>query len=154
MINRPALLFILCALALPPLSSAQQNKLLVSPVVPVTVKRGGTVTDQVKVAVLSGFHVNSDHPTDEFLIPLKLTWTTGPLTVKSVTYPKAEDIKVGSEVLPVFTGNFAIQTVFEVPRNAPSGTAEMVGKIRYQACNNQMCFRPSSADVRLPVIIE
>ena len=30
----------------------------------------------------------------------------------------------------------------------------MTGKLRYQACNNEMCFRPSSVEVKLPVVVE
>lgn len=104
--------------------------------------------------MLSGFHVNSDKPKDEFLIPLKLTWTSGPLQVKSISYPKPEDVKVGNQTLVVFTGAFEIQTEFSAPPQTALGSSTMVGKIRYQACNNIMCFRPATVDVRLPVSIE
>lgn len=98
--------------------------------------------------------MNSDKPNDEYLIPLKLTWTAGPLESKSISYPKAEEIKVGDQNLVVFTGRFGIETQFKVPDNAPAGTSTMTGKLRYQACNNEMCFRPASAEVKLPVSIE
>ncbi len=112
------------------------------------------MTQTLRVVVQPGFHVNSDKPKDEFLIPLKLTWTAGPLEAKSVTYPKPEEIKVGKEMLTVYTGTFNIQTEFKAPENATSGSVEMTGKLRYQACNNEMCFRPASIDVRLPVAIQ
>lgn len=117
-------------------------------------KRGAAADEKLKVTVLEGFHVNNDKPKDEFLIPLKLTWTGGPLEVQNVAYPKPEEIKVGTQMLTVFTGAFQIGTKFHVPANAPVGTAIMVGKLRYQACNNEMCFRPSSVEVHLPVAIE
>ncbi len=106
------------------------------------------------MAVLPGFHVNSDKPKDEFLIPLKLTWTSGPLEAQSFSYPKPEEITVGTQRLLVFTGNFQIQTKFRVPANAPTGAGTMMGKLRYQACNNEMCFRPSAAEVHFAVSIE
>ena len=108
----------------------------------------------LKVSVLPGLHVNSDKPKDEYLIPLKLTWSGGPLETKSVTYPKSEDIKVGGQDLAVFTGSFEIETEFKIPAKAPTGTATMAGKLRYQACNNEMCFRPASTEVKLPISIE
>ncbi len=101
-----------------------------------------------------GFHVNNDKPRDEFLIPLKLTWMGGPLESQGISYPKPEQIKVGSQLLLVFTGTFQIQTKFQAPANAPPGNAIMVGKLRYQACNNEMCFRPASVEVHLPVSVE
>ncbi len=98
--------------------------------------------------------MNSDKPRDEFLIPLKLTWTSGPLEVKSIRYPKPEDVKVGNQTLADFTGTFEIQTEFAAPPQATPGSSTMAGKIRYQACNNIMCFRPATVDVRLPLSIE
>lgn len=141
-------------LCLPLFSPAQQNKLAVAPPEPLTVKRGSTAAENLRVEVLPGFHVNSDHPKDEFLIPLKLTWQEGPLKTQSINFPKAEEIQVGNDHLLVFTGTFDIRTNFAVPSNAPAGSITITGKLRYQACSNQMCFRPASLEVKLPVTIE
>jgi DsbC/DsbD-like thiol-disulfide interchange protein len=133
---------------------AQQNKLSVRPPEQISVKPGASVVETLKVVVQPGFHVNSDKPKDEFIIPLKLTWNDGPLEAKSTSYPKPEEIQVGGEKLTVFTGAFNIQTDFKVPEHAPVGATAMTGKLRYQACNDQMCFRPATVDVRLPLVIE
>ncbi len=153
-LNRQVLRVALCALCLPFLSQGQQNKLAISPVEQISLKPGGAVTQTLRVVVQPGFHVNSDKPKDEFLIPLKLTWTSGPLEAKSITYPKPEEIKVGQEMLTVYTGAFNIQTEFKAPGNVAPGSVEITGKLRYQACNNEMCFRPATLDVRLPVSIQ
>jgi DsbC/DsbD-like thiol-disulfide interchange protein len=132
---------------------AQQNKIAVAPPDPLSIKRGAPASQDLKVTVLPGFHVNNDKPKDEFLIPLKLTWT-GPLEAKSVTYPKPEEIKVGGQTLVVFTGAFVIQTSFKAPEGLAAGSTAMTGKLRYQACNNEMCFRPATIEVKLPVAVE
>lgn len=142
-------------LCLLPLSlPAQQNKLVVKPSDQVTAARGQHVSVAVKASILSGFHVNSDKPTDAFLIPFKLTWDNGPLTLKSVAYPKGQDMQLGPQKLNVFTGDVQVESEFEVPAQAQPGNTVLTGKIHYQACNNQMCFRPSSADVRVPVVVQ
>lgn len=74
--------------------------------------------------------------------------------MKSIAYPKPEELKVGNEMLSVLTGTFTIETHFKAPEGASAGPGEMVGKLHYQACNNQMCFRPSTIEVRLPIVIE
>lgn len=153
-IGKPARLKLLAILCLPLCSLAQQNKLSVSPADQLSIKRGASAPQTLKVEVLPGFHVNSDKPRDEFLIPLKLTWTGGPLEAKSINYPKPEEIKAAGLTLVVFTGSFAIQTDFKAPPNAAPGPATVTGKLRYQACNSDMCFRPATLDVHLPVIIE
>lgn len=133
---------------------AQQNKLTVAQPEEITVKRGGAVTQTLRVTILPGFHVNSDKPRDEFLIPLKLSWTDGPLETKSITFPKPEEIKVGNNMLLVFTGTFEIRTEFKAPENTSAGAASMNGKLRYQACNSEMCFRPTSTDIRVAVVVQ
>lgn len=141
-------------LCLPRFSPAQLNKLAIGPVEQITVKPGANVRQQLKVIVQPGLHVNSDKPKDEFIIPLKLTWVGGPLEAKSISYPKPEEIQVGGRTLTVFTGTFKIETEFQAPAQAQAGTATMTGKLHYQACNNQMCFRPGTIEVRLPLAIE
>jgi hypothetical protein len=133
---------------------AQQNKISVRPPDAITIKRGASATETLQVVVQPGFHVNSDKPKDEFIVPLKLTWTPGLLDVKGVAYPKPEEAKVGSQDLLVFTGTFAVKTQFQAPAHAAPGPATLVGKIRYQACSSDMCFRPSTIEVKLPVVIE
>ena len=98
--------------------------------------------------------MNSNKPRDEFLIPLQLTWSPGPLTAESVSYPQSEDIKVGPDTLSVFTGKIVLVTKFRAGSEASALPATVTGKLHYQACNNQMCFRPVTVDVRLPVVIQ
>ena len=134
---------------------AQANRAAaVLPAAPIAVKRGGTIDQNLVVDVRPGFHVNSNKPKDEFIIPLKLTWTGGPLVAEKITYPKAEDMKIGDQVLSVFTGKFTIQTAFKAPEQAPASSQSMTGKLRYQACDNRMCLRPVTVDVQVTVTIE
>ena len=133
---------------------AQQNKVIVTPPETLTIKRGAGAASALKVNTLPGFHVNSDKPKQDYLIPLALTWTSGPLKIKSVTYPAPEEIQLGPDTLDVFTGTFDIKTDFSAPSAAPAGQTVMTGKLHYQACNNRMCFRPATIDVKLPVVVE
>jgi hypothetical protein len=42
----------------------------------VAAARGAAVEARIPVTVDAGFHVNSNHPSEDYLIPLKLTWTS------------------------------------------------------------------------------
>jgi hypothetical protein len=119
-----------------------------------SVKRGQTARQTLQVSLRSGFHVNSDKPRDEFLIPLKLTWTSGPLQAKQIIYPKPEDVKVGDDTLNVFTGKFTIETEFLAPTQAQAGIATMQGKLRYQACDSRSCKRPATITIKVPLSIQ
>jgi len=134
---------------------AQQSKVVtVLPAEALTAHRGATLAQRLTVTVKPGYHVNSDRPKDEYIIPLKLTWTSGPLDAKTTVYPKAEEIQVNGQALTVFTGTFPIQTEFQVEPNATPGTVTVNGKLKYQACNNEMCLRPVTIDIPLQVTIQ
>ena len=117
-------------------------------------KRGAISSQSLNVAIVPGFHINGDKPKDEFLIPLKLTWSDGSLETKGIKYPAPEELQVGAEKLLVLTGSFQVTTQFKAADNAPAGATTVSGKLRYQACNNQMCFRPATAEISLPVLIQ
>src|SRR5436305_13050869 len=76
--------------------------LSVDPPAQVTVKRGEEFSQKLTVSIQPGFHVNSNKPKDEFLIPLKLTWAPGTITAESVSYPATEVVKVGNVMLSEF----------------------------------------------------
>lgn len=136
------------------LSLAQQQRLTVETPAQVTVKRGAQFTQKLSVSIQPGFHVNSNKPKDEFLIPLQLTWSPGPVNAESVLYPQPEDIKVGADSLSVFTGKFVLETTFRASNQPLNMPASVVGRLHYQACNNQMCFRPATVEIRLPVVVQ
>ena len=52
-------------------------------------KRNAALQVKIPLVVKDGYHVNSNQPSEEYLIPLKLTWTEmGALEGGTVTYPK------------------------------------------------------------------
>ncbi len=132
---------------------AQSNVLTVVPPAKITAKHGDAVTAKVQVQVQSGYHVNSNTPTDAYLIPLRLTWESTVWQPGEVTFPKPvlEKYEFAEKALSVFTGNFEIVTKFKVPAEAPSGLNIVAGKLRYQACTNQMCLPPKTLEVKFSV---
>ena len=119
--------------------------------------RGAGVEAKIPVSVLPGYHVNSNKPTLDYLIPLKLTWTaTGALESGEIAYPKPSLEKYDFEEKPlsVYTGNFDITAHFKVAANAPAGPGAAAGKLRYQACSNKACYPPKTVDVTIPYTVQ
>ena len=84
--------------------------------------RNASLQVKIPCVVQRGFHVNSNTPTDEYLIPLKLTWkSTGALEAGQVTYPKPalEKYEFTDKPLSVYTGSFELLANFRVAANAP-----------------------------------
>jgi len=120
------------------------------------VRKGSVAAVTLRAVLPPGFHANSNTPTDEYLIPLTLKWTGGPLQVDGITYPKGsrEKYPFTQKPLSVVTGEFSLSTKFKVPANAPNGAAAQNGTLRYQACNDHMCFAPKSVPVSVTLEIE
>src|SRR5262249_4985875 len=135
------------------LSFAQNNVLTIAPTDKVSAKAGTVVTTKIVAQLRSGYHCNSDKPSEDYLIPLKLTWTPAPLEIAEVVYPKAQMEKYAFSETPlsVYTGDFEIVTKFKAPASPPPGPAVLTGKLRYQACTDRMCLPPKTVDVSMPI---
>ena len=134
---------------------AQINSVLTINTPPKTsVKRNQVITMDVQMQLRNGYHVNSDKPDDPYLIPLRLTWTT-PIIAEAaeITYPKPtmEKLEFSTKPVSIFSGDFKTQTKFKIAANAPLGEQVIVGKLRYQACNNHECLPPRTVEVKVPV---
>jgi DsbC/DsbD-like thiol-disulfide interchange protein len=147
------LAMVLCLPTLWPQSSTE--RVTVGQPQKVAGKRNDAVETKIPVSILEGYHVNSNAPSDEYLIPLKITWTSlGALEGGQVTFPKPEKIAVGDQQLSVFTGKIDLMVNFKVSAKAPAGPGVASGKLGYQACNNKACFPPKSVEISVPYQVQ
>ena len=115
-----------------------------------TGKRNAALQVKIPLVVKEGYHVNSNQPAEEYLIPLKLTWTEmGALEGGTVTYPKPtqEKYEFSEKPLSVYTGSFDLVANFKVAPKAPAGPGAATGKLRYQACSNRACYPPKTLEI-------
>ena len=140
----------------PSLQAQSNGVLTVAPPARLAIKRDATAELSLKAELQAGFHVNSNSPGDDYLIPLKLTWNKEPLEAEQVNYPKPQMEKLGfsPNLVSVYTGTFEIVTRFKAPSTASPGMAFMNGKLRYQACNNKEFLPPRTVDVRVTLDIQ
>lgn len=146
----------LAALALSLPAQAPQILTLAEPQ-KVTVPRQGEARITLKLSMRPGYHANSDNPSEDFLIPLRLTWDArAPLEPIEILYPKAklEKFEFTEKPISVVDGEFEIATRFRRSASAAPGPAFLSGKLRYQACNDKMCFPPKTIDVKVPLLIQ
>ena len=113
-------------------------------------KRNAVLRVKIPLMVKEGYHVNSNQPSEEYLIPLKLTWTQmGALEGGTVTYPKPtlEKYEFSEQPISVYTGNFDLFANFKVAAKAPAGPGAASGELRYQACSNRACYPPKTLEI-------
>lgn len=150
-------MLLIACLCLPSLFAQSSGYLAAGEPSKVAGARNAAVQTKIPVSVKPGYHVNSHTPSDDYLIPLKLTWTaTGALEAGAVTYPKPslEKYEFAEKPLSVYTGNFELVANFKVAAKAPTGPGAAVGKLRYQACSNKACYQPKTIEITVPYQVQ
>lgn len=121
------------------------------------VKRGGSVQITVIVDVDDGYHINSNRPAEKYLIPtaLKFDRTAG-LTTTPIIYPKAklQRFEFSQKPLSVFEGKAVLKLTARALASIATGNQTLKAKLTVQACNNQLCLRPQTIDVSIPLQVE
>ena len=120
-----------------------------------TVVRGKSNDVELQFRVGSGFHINSNTPAAEYLIPtvLKLDVPTD-IVVGKVTYPKGKEMSFAfapDEKLSVYSGDFALSVQVRPLAGVLPGKYEIRGRLKYQACDNAQCFPPKQLPVNFEV---
>src|SRR5687767_13236037 len=111
---------------------------------------GTTAFAALKVVLPEKLHCNSNKPRDKGLIPFALTFTrTEGVAVTEIVYPQSSDLKQeGSEqALSVFEGEFLVGVQLKVAESVSPGVITLPGRLRYQACDERVCYPPTSENV-------
>jgi hypothetical protein len=126
-----------------------------APVPVVTAQRAKQTMVNLNFRVASGFHINSNAPKDEFLIPtsLKMDLPTDIIFGK-IAYPAGKDMTFPfslDQKLNVYSGDFTIAVAVHPLHAVQIGKYVMHGVLRYQACDNAQCFPPKTLPVSFDV---
>lgn len=99
----------------------------------------------VKVAIKNGWHINSDKPNEDFLIPTQLISLDSRFPFARIIFPKPKELKFSFSEKPVsvFDGEILIAGLIRVDENIPLGFYKVPIQLRYQACNNESCMPPT-----------
>ena len=117
-------------------------------------RAGTSVRAALQVKLPERFHVQSNAPRDPAFIPTVLTVDApAGVRVAEIVFPPATDLKqVGqSQPLAVFEHEFAIGVRFELAADVATGSLDVPGRLRYQACDDRLCYPPATADFRWTV---
>jgi thiol:disulfide interchange protein DsbD len=130
--------------------------LVVTPVVAGPARPGGTARIALQVAMAEGVHFQSNRPYDASLIPTTITFDPTPgLTPTEVVFPPSVDFfQPGTgETLAVFEREFVIGAAVDVDATQEAGVVTLRARLRYQACDETLCFLPRTEDVAWSIAI-
>jgi len=128
----------------------------------VRIVAGGRAEARLVVTIKEGFRIQANPASEPYLVPARLELEDRDrVRVGAPEYPAGQPYRLrgASSDLSVYKGTFVIRVPLEAALSAatdtpPSGELVLDGTLRYQACNDVMCLRPSSVPVRLPIRIE
>jgi DsbC/DsbD-like thiol-disulfide interchange protein len=115
------------------------------------VKPGSTAILRLEVRLPKDVHVQANRPRDASLIPTALTIDAPPgVAIEKITYPPPSELaQTGrKEKLLVLGPEFEIQVHVAVSDSHASGDVVIPARLRYQACNDTMCFPPARAEAQ------
>ncbi|MCK6606565.1 MAG: thioredoxin fold domain-containing protein [Ignavibacteriaceae bacterium] len=119
-----------------------------------TVPAGKEVKLAVEMNIESGFHINSNRPKDEFLIPtsVRIKAPAG-ISLGAMIFPPANDynFEFSDKPVSVFEGTIYISGLIKVAETVAPGTYQTDVTVEYQACNDQSCMPPKRVTEKVTI---
>jgi hypothetical protein len=141
----------------PPITgdAGKTPKVTMAPLPLTTVPRAKATMVKLEFRIPEGYHINSNAPKSEFLIPtaLKMDLPTD-IILGKIEYPAGEDRSFPfspDEKLSVYSGDFTIAVAVHPLQSVVPGKYQMRGVLRYQACDNSACYPPKNLPVSFEV---
>ena len=121
------------------------------------VQAGTTVRAAIRVRLPEGLHTNANKPRDPLLIPIVLTVDPpAGVSVEEIVYPEPTDLAQQGieELLAVYEQEFLIGVVLTTASDVPLGALVVPASLRYQACDERVCYAPTtvSSDWTLEIV--
>lgn len=102
----------------------------------------------VKAALEPGWHVNSHHPSEDYLIATSVRVDpAGGVRAGEPTYPEGvmKKFSFAEKPLSVYEGTFTVLVPLTLEGERPG---EVSGAVEFQACNDTQCLAPASVPFR------
>jgi len=110
----------------------------------------------LEIEIEESWHINSDSPKDEFLVPTNISVSGNEnIEMIKVAYPPAKEYKFDFSEQPVLVweGKFFIPLKIKFSENANLGLNNLIITLDYQACNNITCLAPTAVSDTLQIEI-
>ena len=120
--------------------------------------RNGNARVVLLAIIQKGFHINSNKPAEEYLIPTRIEIPDdAPVVIAGAEFPPGELKSFGfapDEKLSVYEGMVKVSVKLKAKPDAPAGQHTVNLAFHYQACNDQLCLRPAKREVALTVRLQ
>lgn len=119
-------------------------------------KSGGSSEATIKLKILQGYHINGN-PASKFQIATSLDVEPGAaVTAGQPIYPQSVTKKFAFSEQPiaVYEDEVTIKLPLNAATAAQKGGHQLKGKVRFQACDDEVCYPPRNLETSIPVTIK
>jgi thiol:disulfide interchange protein len=154
-VKHVAVLAVAVLMSVPGIAQGVRPRAEVTPLVQGPARAGSEARVALRVALPEGLHTQSNRPREAAFIPTTLTITPpAGVTVEEIVWPPATDLAQAGATLPlaVFEREFLVGVRLAIGASV-AGDVVVPAKLRYQACDVNLCYPPVTADVSWPIHI-
>lgn len=122
----------------------------------VAVAKGQVAQLTITAKIKTGFHIQANPASDEFLVPTTLTMQASEgLVPGKPVYPPGRSYKLkgAMEDLLTYEDEVTIWLPVKVMDSAPTGNVSLTGKLDFQPCDDRKCLFPRSVPIIIPLKI-
>lgn len=110
----------------------------------------------VTADIAEGWHINSNTPRDEYLIPTVLEVTApGGIEIERILYPEPalERLAISDDLMSLYHGRVTFGASLSVAASALPGQYTLKATLGYQGCNDMSCIEPADVSIELTITV-
>ena len=111
----------------------------------------------VKVNTQSGYHINANPASFEYLKATELDLPDTPDVVVDYIYypnPQVKKFSFSDQELRVYEGETQMRIMMNADKKAAKGARTLPAKLNVQACDDKVCYPPGTISFSIPVTIK
>jgi thioredoxin:protein disulfide reductase len=115
---------------------------------------GTEVQIAVVMGITDGWKINSNRPIQDYLIGTSLDFESRPgVIIAEIQYPrhKLQRFAFAQDQLAIFEGRAPIFMTVRLAEGIQSSEIKLDGRLRVQACNDEICLTPSTIEVPITI---
>jgi DsbC/DsbD-like thiol-disulfide interchange protein len=123
----------------------------------VEIAHGGSADAIVHVTVQNGYHINANPPTYSYLRATEIELTpAGGISVAFIKYPNPlmKKFPFAEEPVAIYEGDTPLHVQLKAAPTAAKGASNLAGKLKVQACDDQVCYPPGEIAIAIPVTVK
>ncbi len=122
----------------------------------VEAQTGKTAQAEVRLTIKEGYHINAN-PASQYQIATQLTVEkAGGITAEQPVYPPSitKKFAFSEQPLAVYEKEAIINVPLNVEAKAEKGEQTVSARLKFQACDEQVCYPPRTLQLSIPVSVK